>query len=383
LKIALCSKAFLPDVGGIETSTAMMARTWAAAGHDVEVVTAVPDDAPWTEPYRVTRTWTPASIMSSIKRCDVVAVNGYSRLATAAAVAGRRRVIVFHQGYQLICSDGLGFRGQKFHEFDTLSDIKLAFDASPAQGLRAVARVPFDAAVRHWPRGIEHVVPSRHVGDRLGLVHCRVIYQPPNPAVIEGVAEMGAPTPAARSRAYESGDVVFFGRLVFEKGCDDLIRAYDRWRRESADSRPRTRPPRLVLYGRGPELGTLEALVSSLGIAAHVSLQPFLGGRELALAARNASVVVVPSRWEEPGATIGVELFACGAAVIASQKGALGEIFAGHGRLFENGDVASLATALRDHFSVGPLYPKPSGHEPWLVPEIRRALLSVLDRSPG
>jgi hypothetical protein len=45
LKIALCSKSFLPNVGGIETSTAMIAPTWHAAGHEVEVVTPTPDPA--------------------------------------------------------------------------------------------------------------------------------------------------------------------------------------------------------------------------------------------------------------------------------------------------------------------------------------------------
>ena len=51
-------------------------------------------------------------------------------------------------------------------------------------------------------------------------------------------------------------------------------------------------------------------------------------------AARTASVVVIPSRWEEPGATIAVEMFMADAAVIASAIGAPGEIFHGHGRLF-------------------------------------------------
>lgn len=361
----------------------MIARTWVAAGHDVEVITAIPDPMPWTESYEVTRTWSLRSLLTAARRSDLVAVNGYSRLAISAAALGQRRPIVFHQGYQLICSDGLGFRGRQFHGFDPRKDLKLAFKASVRDGLRAVGRLPFDATVKGLSKAIEHVVPSRHVGQRLGLPRYRVVYQPPNPAVIEAIAARGELTADDRTRAYETGDIVFFGRLVFEKGCDDLIRAYQLWRRTGGGELRGRRIPRLILFGRGPELQLLEDLVTSLGIdKGDVDLRPFVSGRELAHAASSASVVVVPSRWEEPGATVGVELFACGAAVIASETGALGEIFEGQGRLFKNGDVEGLARALGAHFSDGPIYPRPTGREPWLVPAIKRDLLALLEPAP-
>lgn len=382
MKVALLSKAFLPNVGGVETSTAMIARTWQAAGHDVEVVTAVPDTAMATEPYRVTRAWTLGALSTAVRRADLAVINGYSRAAVAVAALHRRRLIVFHQGYQLICSDGLGFRGRRFHGFSALEDLKLAFTAGPQQLVHALARLPFDAAVRAWAGRIGHVVPSRHVARRLGLARYAVIYQPPNPAVVEALTRLGEPSREARARAYETGDIVFFGRLVFEKGCEDLLRAYALWRcRFTARARQRPLPARLVIYGRGPELAELERLTHDLQLAGDVDLRPFVGGRDLALAARRSSVVVVPSRWEEPGATIAVELFACGAAVIASETGAQGEIFSGHGRLFPNGDVEGLARRLEEHFASGPIYPQPSGDEPWAIPVIHRALIRLLDGS--
>jgi glycosyltransferase involved in cell wall biosynthesis len=375
MNIALLSKAFLPNVGGIETSTAMIAQIWQAAGHQVEVVTAVPDDAPWTGPYRVTRTWSPPAIAAAVRRADLVATNGYSRFAVAAAGLHRRPLVVFHQGYQIICSDGLGFRDRQFHGFDTRKDLRLAFAAGPQQGARAVARLPFDAVIRVWPFGITHVVPSRHVGQRLGLRHFEVIYQPPNPRVMETVASMEAPSPEARATAYTQGDIVFFGRLVFEKGCDDLVRAYALWRQRAGSGAP---PRKLVIYGQGPERPLLEQLVAELGLATEVQIRSFLGGGDLARAARAASVVVIPSRWEEPGATIAVELYACDAAVIASATGAQGEIFAERGRLFPNGDVEALAGALGQHFTQGARYSRPTGDEPWTLPVIERALLALV-----
>ncbi len=379
MKITLLSKAFLPNVGGIETSSAMMARTWHAAGHDVEVVTAVPDDKVWSEPYRVVRTWSPASLAETIRRADVVAVNGYSRAGVAASALCGRRVVVFHQGYQLICSDGLGFRSRQFHGFRFQDDVRLAFEEGLRQGVRALARVPFDRGVQRWPHGIHHVVPSHHVGKRLKLRNYSLVYQPPNPAVIDAVTELGAPTQDKRSKAYADGDIVFFGRLVFEKGCDVLIDAYGAFRRELiARGYDKGRIPRLVLYGQGPEQPLLDRLATAPDVVGWVELRPFLSGRDLARAAREASVVVVPSTWEEPGATIAVELFACGAAVIASETGAQGEIFRRHGRLFPNGSVEGLARSLRDHFTEAPVYPQPVGDEPWLLPSIQKALIDLV-----
>jgi glycosyltransferase involved in cell wall biosynthesis len=360
----------------------MIAATWQAAGHEVEVVTAVPagTSSP-VGPYLVTRAWTSAALTAAIRRADVVATNGYSRVAVAYAALHRRRLIVFHQGYQLICSDGLGFRGRQFHEFDTLRDLKLACSAGVKPGAHALMRIPFDNAVKRWMSNIDHVVPSRHVAWRLGLRDSRIVYQPPNPVVIEALAALGETTADARDRAYKTGDIVFFGRLVFEKGCDDLIRAYALWREREAAVRP---PPsraaaRLIIYGQGPERSHLEELIRRLGLESEIELRPFLSGRDLVLAARNATVVAIPSRWEEPGATIAVELFACGVAVIASETGAQGEIFSGQGRLFPNGDIEGLSRALEAHFTAGPIYPHAAGDEPWLLPAVQSALLRLLE----
>jgi glycosyltransferase involved in cell wall biosynthesis len=383
-RIALLSKAFLPNVGGIETSTAMIATVWNRAGHDVEVVTAVPDDAPWSGPYRVTRAWNLRALGAAVEAADLVVTNGYSRLAIAVAGLRRRRIVVFHQGYQLICSDGLGFRNRKFHGFKRAADLKLAFAQSPNAGLRALAQLPFDTVIKAWPFGIDHVVPSHHVGRRLGLPGARVVYQPPNPVVIDALPTLEPLTPERRRHAYLTGDIVFFGRLVFEKGCDDLVRAYRLWlNRAGGDLGGRAAAPRLIIYGQGPEKALLERLVGELGLEGRVEMRAFLGGRDLAAAARAASVVVVPSRWEEPGATVAVELFACGGAVIASETGAQGEIFAEHGRVFRNDDAERLADALGQHFASGPVYPRPTGREEWELPMIERALLEIADRRDG
>ena len=86
----------------------MIAEVWQSVGHDVEVVTATPDEAPWTGAYRVSRKWSFPALTRAVAQADLIATNGYSRLAVAAAARHQRPIVIFHQGYQLICSDGLG-----------------------------------------------------------------------------------------------------------------------------------------------------------------------------------------------------------------------------------------------------------------------------------
>jgi glycogen synthase len=384
LRLALFSKSFLPNVGGIETSSAMLAEIWTGAGHEVDVVTAVPENSQVTRPYHVTRSWSARVLRDSARRADVVICNGYSRVGVVTARLAGRRPIVLHQGYQLICTDGLGFRGTTFHDFDPIRDLSLAFAQSTVEGLRGVVKMSFDGVVRRWPGLLTHVVPSVHVARRLKLESFRILYQPPNPAVVAALASAGELTASARVAAHEAGDVVFFGRLVFEKGVDDLLRAFKLFRGVSGGlpGPGRTRPPRLAIYGEGPERDRLVRLADELGIDGEVDWRPFVNGARLAELARSASVVVVPSRWEEPGATIAVELFACGAAVIASESGAPGEIFRDHGRLFRNGDVQDLARQLSMHLT-SPRYPHPTGREPWAVPAIVQAALDIVDSASG
>ena len=122
------------------------------------------------------------------------------------------------------------------------------------------------------------------------------------------------------------------------------------------------------------------ALTRKLGLVNRVKFHGFVSGETLVQKARNASLVVVPSRWEEPGATIAVELYLAGASVLASKNGAAGEIFANHGRLFINRDVQSLAGALRAHLNEGPRYANPQIAEPWTLAKIEQTALEIVRR---
>lgn len=378
MRVSLLSKAFLPSTGGVESSSAMLARMWLQAGHEVVIVTAVPGPETY-EGARVVRQWSSASIAGAARWADVSVTNGYSRAAVIAAQLMGRPIAILHQGYQLISSDGLGFRGRQFHDFAFRKDLALAWHESPRVALKAFATRTFDEFIRRAGRRVLHVVPSRHVCRRLRLPDAVVMYQPCNPEVIDAL-DAEPPSLGERDAAYRHGPVRFFGRLVFEKGVDDLINAFADIAPEEEALRP-ANPLMLEIFGEGPERATLERLARQRGIASRVQFRGFLRGAELVQAARTASVVVIPSRWEEPGATIAVEMFIADAAVIASATGAPGEIFHGHGRLFRNRDVDDLSLALKAHYRDGPVYPSPRRDEPWALQHIRSASAQVLERA--
>jgi glycosyltransferase involved in cell wall biosynthesis len=128
------------------------------------------------------------------------------------------------------------------------------------------------------------------------------------------------------------------GRLIPEKGITDAIRTLARVQQGSA--------ARLVVCGAGPEEPRARELAASLGVAAHVDFQGWQSSAALAVAYREAHVVLVPS-WpssvaEQFGRVI-VEAQASGAVVVGYSCGAISEVVGDAGMIVPLGDRDSLA----------------------------------------
>jgi len=138
-----------------------------------------------------------------------------------------------------------------------------------------------------------------------------------------------------------SGDAarfLFIGRLVKEKGLEDLLHAF-------AGIGDRYPDARLTLVGAGYLMSQLEQMASTLGIGTKVN---FLGHRddiENLMAQHN--VGVLPSRIEGLSNTL-LETMAAGLPMIASRiSGNEDFVTTGkNGWLFESGDRAQLAEVL-------------------------------------
>jgi glycogen(starch) synthase len=123
---------------------------------------------------------------------------------------------------------------------------------------------------------------------------------------------------AARQRYAETVPLIgFAGRLVYEKGVQDIIRALPILRSRHPELR-------LVVVGDGPHRSDLEAEVAQLGLDSAVSFVGFLG-KELPAVIGSTDAMVVPSIYE-PFGLIALEASAAGAPVAATAIGGLKEI---------------------------------------------------------
>ncbi len=246
-------------------------------------------------------------------RADVVHAHnlhpmfGWRSLAAARA-AGARTVLHLHN-FRLFCAIAVAYRDGapcfRCRGRDTLPGVRLRCRGSVTEAAVYAASVS-----RQQPRLFEHsdrfIVLSEAHGARLrelGLPGERTVTLP---------NFIPADQFAARSRAGEGRYALAAGRLVEEKGFDTAIRA------------ARAAGVPLVIAGEGPD----EARLRQLAAGGEVRFTGRLTADALAEVRRDAGVVLVPSRWEEPLGYVVLEAHAAGVPVLASDRGGLPELVA-------------------------------------------------------
>ncbi|PXY20689.1 glycosyltransferase family 4 protein [Prauserella muralis] len=134
--------------------------------------------------------------------------------------------------------------------------------------------------------------------------------------------------------------LLYFGRLEWEKGVQDLL-----------DALPaiRTRHPgtRLVVAGKGRHLDELVEQAHRLEVTQAVDFVGHLTDRELRAVLAAADAVVLPSRYE-PFGIVALEAAAARRPLVASTAGGLGEVVVDGetGLAFTPGDVTAIADAV-------------------------------------
>jgi glycogen(starch) synthase len=145
---------------------------------------------------------------------------------------------------------------------------------------------------------------------------------------------------AARQRYGGDLLVAYVGRLVYEKGVQDLLAAVPMLRQRHPGLR-------VVVAGDGPYRDELEELARRRRIRRTVSFTGFLGGDELSALLAAADCLVAPSRYE-PFGMIALEAAAAGTPVAAASTGGLAEfVTPGEtGLTYPAADPAALADAV-------------------------------------
>jgi glycosyltransferase involved in cell wall biosynthesis len=139
--------------------------------------------------------------------------------------------------------------------------------------------------------------------------------------------------------------VLSVGRLVWEKGHQDLLRAVAWLRRDVRDVRA-------LIVGSGPEEERLRAHARDLGVDDLVEVRANVPYDEMPEVFARASCSVLASLptpfWEEQFGMVLAEAAASGLPLVAAASGAIPEVLQGRGRLFPPGDWEALARALAE-----------------------------------
>jgi glycogen(starch) synthase len=288
LKILLGSHVFFPSTGGIETATDLLAREFAALGHEVRVVTQSAGGGDF--PFEVIRRPGVAELFRQIKWCEVFLQNNISLQTIWPLLLIRRPLFITHQTW---ISYGWT-RPLK------LMALRLATNLSISQ---AVARRLPCASIQVGNPYDDHVF-RKFEEDR-------------------------------RSR-----DLIFVGRLVSDKGTDLFLKALAILQQSGVTATA-------TIVGDGPERRSLEQKAGKLGLEKSVVFPGAKSRSELPEILNQHRVLVVPSLWPEPFGIVALEGIACGCVVAGSADGGLPEAIGPCGLTFPNGDAPALASVLK------------------------------------
>lgn len=138
--------------------------------------------------------------------------------------------------------------------------------------------------------------------------------------------------PAERPRPFgEREGIAFAGRLTAEKGIADLIHVAGELEQ------------RVLIAGGGPLAESVEAAARRNPRLVYVGVKR---GDEIRRLFGSARVVIVPSKWNEPGPLVALEAFAEATPVVCYSVGGLAEyVRQGDAGVVANGDVAELSAA--------------------------------------
>ena len=297
-RILLCSYAFHPSIGGIETMGTFLAEHFIRRGLDIEVVTNSPGDerSAYDYGYPVHRRPDRKELLRIVRRSDLVYQNNISlNYLWPLLLAPRPLVITNHTPIDDTVEKSRLKRWLK------IQVMRFASCTSVSQYLADTFPVP-----------------------------SRVIYNPHREKLFYVDPQLE-----------RTCDLVFVGRLSDAKGVDTLLRALALLAKKGLK-------PRLTIIGGGAEERKLKDLSTDLGLDGEVDFIGPRQGPEIARLLNQHQILVVPSR-RKPAEALGIvaiEGIACGAVPVVSAQGGLPEAIGPCGLTFECENPQSLADAL-------------------------------------
>lgn len=299
MKILHYSPAFLPNVGGLESTVTNIATGLSALGCEDTVVTTTPGTGPDRFPFRVVRRPSRRQLLALVREHDVFFQANLSLRGLWPLLFVRRPWIISH------------------HSWYTRTDGHIAWQDRLKRWLLRYASAS--------------IAVSQAVADDLLPVRSIVIGNP----YCDDVFRLHPEIPRTK-------DLVAVGRLVSDKGFSLLLDALKILERKAGLT------PRLTLIGDGPERPRLAAQAKMLGIAERIEFTGSISHEAIAQRLAEHRILIAPSLYHEPFGVVALEGIACGCVVIGSSGGGLPEAIGPCGRTFPNGDEHALAATIAD-----------------------------------
>ena len=324
MRLLYWTQQFHPYIGGVEVLAAHFLPALLARGHEPVVVTShgaldLPDEDRWRG-VAIHR----FDFADALGSRDAALVG--AAIAAVAALKRRLRPDLVHVNV----SDPSAFfhlRTLRAHPCPSIVSLRVSVgrrataNSLLAELLRSADRVTAVSAAAL----ADAVAACPEIEDRSVVIH------------------NGLPDPRCEPPplSFEPPVLVAAGRLVADKGFDVALRALARIRQARPDVT-------LRIAGDGPERAALAALAEDLGVAATVDFLGWVQPDRLASVLAEASVVLVPSRWQEAFGLVALQAAQVGRPVVATRVGGLPEVVAAGetGLLVANEDDAALAAAV-------------------------------------
>lgn len=326
MKILLYSSVFWPSTGGVETITATLAENIVRLGHECLVVTETTTEKEQAYIYKVIRKPSLKERFLLAKQCDLIHSNGASVSMFPFGKLNNKPFIWTHNGYQILCIDGLGWVDGEPAPMNPIKSLKYHLKKN---GFKFVVKESVKLGVRRYvANNVDlNIACSNWVAKRLQCKNQVVAYTP---------YSLNKFKAAKKNQNYEY-DFIYVGRLVSEKGVPDLIRAFHLLTSNCPNGNEK-----LAIVGDGNIKQSLENLVRELGLTNQVFFFGSKSGDELVEIISKSRIAVVPSVWEEPFGGVTLELLAAGKNLIVSEFGGHAECVGDAGLKFKNGDIQSL-----------------------------------------
>lgn len=303
MRVLFWTDWFLPSIGGVEVFSARLLPDLARRGHEIVVVaghhqSGLPDETDWQgvsvrrflfhpvlaagDVGRMTETLLEVARLKRALQPDLVHLNTLGPS------------VIFHLETSRRCSAPV-----LLTMHSPVMEDAARLDTLYGRALRSAA----------WVNCNSHAV------------HADLCRRVPEMRERSSVTYYGMDAPALQPSARPREDPVIlgFGRLVKDKGFDLAVRAFESVRRRV----PRAR---LVLAGDGAARSELEQLVAALGLSDSVRFVGAMSPERIPALLDAASLVVVPSRWDEPFGLVALEAALMARPVVAARVGGLAEV---------------------------------------------------------